>query len=127
MPDITSAAFACAAVLQHQAGAFDVGAERVLEVDEVGAQPGEVHDVREVVGQVAEVAAGARSTARNVTPAASSSSRVDSARVGGGVATARERLLGADVGAGEARDAPHVVLGREVERERASRSCRSRR
>ena len=47
-----------AAVLEHEPRALDVGAERVLEVVEVGAQPREVQDVGEVVGQVAEVAAG---------------------------------------------------------------------
>ena len=116
-----------AAVLEHQAGAFDVGAERVLEVDEIGAQPREVHDVREVVGQ------HRRSRRRRGRPRATSPrpprarSRVDSARVGGGVATAVNVSLARTAELGEAGDAPHVVLGREVERERASRSCRSRR
>ena len=45
-------------MLEHETGAFDVGAERVLEVDEIGAQPRQVQDVREVVGQITEVAAG---------------------------------------------------------------------
>ena len=47
-----------AAVLEHEPGAFDVGAERVFEVDEISPQPGQVQDVREVIGQITEVTSG---------------------------------------------------------------------
>ena len=127
MPDITSAALACAAVLEHEAGTFDVGAERVLEVDEIGAHPGEVHDVREVVGQIAEVAGREVDRPQRHPGGLELLARRASRRVGGGVATAVNASLARTSASGEARDAPHVVVGREMERERGADACRSRR
>ena len=106
MPDMTNAAFARAAVLEHETGALDVGAERRLELAQVGPGPGEVQHVREVVGEVAEV----------VGP------QVD--RVGRDPRVLELLPRGA---VGEPGETPHLVVGREVPRQRTGDACRTRR
>ena len=89
--DITSAAFAVAAVLEHEPGALGVHPQRAVVV--VGAEVGrEVQQVGEVGGQVAEVAVGEVEGARR------HAERLD--------LLARRRVA-------EAGDAPDLVVGRQ--------------
>ncbi len=111
------------AVLEHETGALDVGAERVLELVEAGAQPRKVQHVGEVVRQVAEVAGREVDRAHRHPGRLELLTRRERAR-GGRRGHGGERLLLTGGRLREARNAPHVVLRREVPRERAADRAR---
>ena len=82
---------------EQQSGALGVDGDGVVEVDARALERGEVHDVGEVVGHVGEVAR------REVAHPRGDAERVDP---------------GAALVVGESGDAPHVVVGREMPRQR---------